>query len=473
MNDLLDFSKIEAGKMSLDLSEFNLRETVEGTIDLVAERAQRKNLELNYWIDPAVPEWIKGDAGRLRQVLLNLLSNAVKFTERGEVFMQVAAQKLEDPRDGNAKLQFSLTDTGIGINPETQSRIFAAFEQADQSTTRKYGGTGLGLAICKRLVELMHGEIGVKSSVGQGSTFWFSAIVETSEAKAQTSTTFLRAGERLDSARLLILEEKSRTGTVLRDLARTFGIYAELVQSRAAAANFLQYAARSGNASPLLILVGSCDEKDCRSTAVELQAQRPSNLDLRIGLVTSIHARPQNGNLEQNGLSVCLVTPARKKQLCAALLQLLSQTPKQEQAAPPSAATPSEAPKPTRILLAEDNIVNQRVALKQLQRLGYSADVATTGVEVLEAVARAHYDVILMDCQMPQLDGYEATRRIRELPNSLGRIRIIAMTANAMQGDREKCLEAGMDDYIAKPVKIEELRAALEGNRREEAAVVV
>ena len=471
MNDVLDFSKIEAGKMSLDIAGFNLREVVEGTVDLVAERAQRKNLELNYWLDPAVPELLKGDAGRLRQILLNLLSNAVKFTEKGEVYLQISVDPFDLARRyGELQLRFTVTDTGIGIDRYIQHRLFAPFEQADQSTTRKYGGTGLGLAICKRLVELMHGEIGVESSAGRGSTFWFTASFEPGGAYAQTAS--LRAGDSVESAHLVIIEEKSRSGTVLRDLARSFGVHAEVIQTLAAAADFLQYSSRSGNAGPLLVLVGSSDGKDPLSTALEIQRDKPASLDLRIGLVTNIRARPQSRDLERTGLTVCLLNPVRKKQLHTALLQLLRQMPRTNVPAP---AVASDTPliKPTRILLAEDNIVNQRVALKQLQRLGYTADLAATGVEVLEAVARNRYDVILMDCQMPELDGYEATRRIRQLPNSLGPIRIIAMTANAMHGDRERCLEAGMDDYIAKPVKIEDLRAALEGRPIAQSATAI
>ncbi len=462
MNDVLDFSKIEAGKMLLDFAEFNLREIVEGTIDLIAERAQRKNLELNYWIDPAVPEVLKGDAGRLRQVLLNLLSNAVKFTEKGEVFLQVSCDSSTKPA-GKVPLRFVVSDTGIGIDAQVQRRLFAAFEQADQTTTRKYGGTGLGLAICKRLVELMDGKVGVKSSPGEGATFWFTVVLESGVPSTETHDASAEDGKVLHSARLLIIEEKSRTGGVLKDLARSVGLHAEHVQSIAAANNFLQYAARASSTTPLMVLVGRCDGKDALTVALEIRQHQPGNLDVRIGLFSPIHARPQQRDLERSSLTVCLSAPVRKKQLQVGLLQLLRQVRRSHGAAQTPVAAPVQPDKPARILLAEDNIVNQRVALKQLQRLGYTADVATTGVEVLEAVARSGYDVILMDCQMPELDGYEATRRIRELPNSLGQIRIIAMTANAMHGDREKCLEAGMDDYISKPVKIEDLRAALEG----------
>jgi signal transduction histidine kinase/DNA-binding response OmpR family regulator len=463
MNDVLDFSKIEAGKMSLDVAEFSLREAVEGTVDLIAERAQRKNIELNYWIEPSVPDCIAGDASRLRQILLNLLSNAAKFTERGEVFLQIAALEASPEK---LALRFSVTDTGIGIDAATQQRIFAPFEQADQSTTRKYGGTGLGLAICQRLVDLMKGELGVTSAPGQGSTFWFTAVF----AKPANGSPPQERNDALlpGTARLLIVEERTRTGAILRDLAASLGLQVEVVATQAAALNFLSYSARSGDdtkSQPLLVLIGDCEGRDSLTVVRELQ-QHPSSLDLRIGLITSIHERPQALGLHRNGFDVCLTSPVRKKHLRAALLQLLQQNPQRKAPLSRAASVPTSPPlKPARILLAEDNIVNQRVALKQLQRLGYTADVAATGVEVLEAVARTHYDVILMDCQMPELDGYQATRRIRELPTSLGPIRIIAMTANAMHGDREKCLEAGMDDYISKPVKIEDLRTALEAPR--------
>jgi signal transduction histidine kinase/CheY-like chemotaxis protein len=448
MNEMLDFSKIEAGKLSLDASEFNLCELVEVTVDLVAERAQRKNLELNYWIAEDLPVQVRGDAGRFRQILLNLLGNAVKFTESGEVFLEING---EARSDGKVKLKVTVADTGIGIPPDVQSRLFAPFEQADQSTTRRYGGTGLGLAICKRLAELMGGTIGVTSKSGEGSTFWFTVVLEKSVPAGCTAV--VEDSERLAGIHVLIVGDKPRSSEILRRFAERWKMQARAEANLARIREFL--ASRVKDKSPVLILI----DGDL-SVANELRREFASSA-LRVALLAPLHHRPSVSDLAEARVTMCLTKPPRKNQLCQSLLELIQ----------PNVDVPERGLKPvpepverksTRILLAEDNAVNQHVALRQLKRLGYSADVVTNGVEVLEAVARSRYDVILMDCQMPEMDGYEATKRIRDSSNNLGRIRIIAMTANAMQGDRERCLEAGMDDYISKPVNIEKLRATLE-----------
>jgi len=419
------------------------------TVDLVVEQAQRKNLELNYWIAEDLPVQVRGDAGRFRQILLNLLGNAVKFTERGDVFLEISG---EERPDGKVQLKAAVADTGIGIPPDVQSRLFAPFEQADQSTTRKYGGTGLGLAICKRLAELMGGTIGVTSKSGEGSTFWFTVVLGKSIHAG--STALEMDSGRLAGIQLLIVGDKPRSSEIFRRLGESWKMQAHAAASPALAQEFL--ASHAKDKFPILVLI----DGDL-SLANELRHDF-SSLDIRIALLASLHNRPSASDLAKAHVNTCLSKPARKNQLCKALLELLQPNAGVPQISLKSVPEPVET-KSTRILLAEDNAVNQHVALRQLKRLGYSADVATTGVEVLEGVARTRYDVILMDCQMPEMDGYEATKRIRDSSNNFGRIRIIAMTANAMQGDRERCLEAGMDDYISKPVSIEKLRAALEG----------
>ncbi|MGZ8901068.1 MAG: response regulator, partial [Limisphaerales bacterium] len=450
LNDVLDFSKIEAGKLSLDRDEFNLRESVEGAIDLIAERAHKKGLEVNYWIQEELPAHFVGDAGRFRQVLLNLLSNALKFTDAGEIFIEVNGELSAE----RTVLKVSVRDTGIGLAPEIQERVFLAFEQADQSTTRKYGGTGLGLAICKRLVELMDGEIGVTSVPGEGSTFWFTAALENVPANVVEPL----KDEILAGVRLLIVEDHPTSARVLSDLARSWRMDVTAVPSAEAAAALLKAEAPP---SRTLVLLDSVTRGLLE--AVQQLRQDHALHQLRIGLLTSLHDRPSGRDLNRAEVHTCLSKPVRKSQLRSGLLQLMRETSIQVPAVnEQKKAQPIPRSGSTRILLAEDNIVNQRVAQKQLAKLGYAVDVAANGVQVLEAIACSRYDIILMDCQMPEMDGYEATRRIRQLPHSLGRLCIIAMTANSMQGDREKCLEAGMDDYISKPVKMEDLRAAIE-----------
>ena len=455
LNDILDFSKIEAGKLSLDHSEFCLRETVEGAIDLIAARAQTKSLEVNYWIEENVPARFRGDSGRFRQVLLNLLSNSVKFTEHGEIFVEVSGEA----RDGNTVLKVMVRDSGIGIAPEMQDRVFLAFEQADQSTTRKYGGSGLGLAICKRLVELMGGNIGLESAVGVGTTFWFTLTLEHLAPSADPS----HEHDPLAGVPVLIVEKHPTTARVLRDLAAGWRMPNQTTASFDGIPAWIN--SQSESAIGLVMVDAASAAGNEKLNILEAVQQLRANFPqkkIRFGLVTSLQGRPAARDLNRAEVHTCLTKPVRRNQFRNALLQLIKE-PHQRPAIKETSNTEQLAKtKSTRILLAEDNIVNQRVAQKQLARLGYSADVVSSGVQVLEAVARQRYDVILMDCQMPEMDGYEATKRIRQLPNSLGQVRIIAMTANAMHGDREKCIAAGMDDYVAKPVKIDDLRAALE-----------
>lgn len=458
LNDVLDFSKIEAGKMQLDRTEFDLQTTIDSAIDLIAQRAQDKGLEVNYRIADDLPGKLVGDVGRFRQILLNLLTNALKFTDAGEIYLGV-----DGKTDGAVTfIHAHVRDTGIGISQEVQHRIFNAFEQADQSTTRKYGGTGLGLAICSRILELMGGEIGVSSAEGKGSTFWFSLPFENLDAphgKASETEAAPLAG-----ARLLVVDSHETTRDVIRGIASAWKMEVEAVANMATASAWLR---AQDSKEPLLVIVDlqSVLEGETAGEIFEVtQSLRrmESGSRLRIGLLSCIRGRPTEADLRRAGIEVCLNKPIGTNALKKALLQLLRELPAAEEQRSGAEPAPAKPKKSTRILLAEDNVVNQRVALKQLARLGYHAEVASTGTQVLEAVSRSRFDVILMDCHMPEMDGYEATARIRQLPKSLGRVRIVAMTANAMQGDREKCLEAGMDDYVSKPVKLEDLRAALE-----------
>jgi signal transduction histidine kinase/DNA-binding response OmpR family regulator len=460
INDILDFSKIEAGKISFDTVDFDLREVIEGTLDLVAERAQGKGLELAYFLPREIPTALIGDPGRIRQVLLNFLSNAVKFTERGEIFLSV---ELREQTENELFLHVSVKDTGIGINDEAKTRLFSAFEQADKSTTRKYGGTGLGLAISKRLVEVMGGEVGVISKVGEGSTFWF-----TMRLARQTE---VRIEQRIDPSilagiRVLIIDDNTTNRTILH-----YQVLGWKMRNGGAASTgqealaLLRSAAQSGDPYQLAILDMQMPEMDGLMLAKAIKSD-PKISTTKLVILTSMCGRVNPAEMQSAGIAAWLIKPVKQHQLLATLAQVMAlrtELPYAEHETGKKEVTPEAS---TKILLAEDNPVNQKVAVKQLQKLGYKADVAANGLEVLESLKRIPYDIVLMDCHMPEMDGYEATRSIRttRIKKGLHPIRIIAMTANAMQGDREKCIEAGMDDYISKPVKIEELQAALERN---------
>lgn len=479
INDILDFSKIEAGKLELEQQSFELRECVESALDLVAARASEKNLDLAYFLDESgndneqVPAAVYGDVTRLRQVLVNLLSNAVKFTPHGEVVLSVQARRADDVklvgekrRSGQLpalyELHFAVRDTGIGISEEDQSRLFRSFSQVDASTTRRYGGTGLGLAISKRLVELMGGTMWVESQPGRGSTFHFTML-------AQAATTGVRPYQEpeqphLDGRRVLVVDDNATNCTILLAQTRSWGMLPTACASGQEAIAQVQ----AGATFDVAILDMQMPEMDGVMLAEHL-GKLPSTRNLPIILFTSLGRR----EVETRGVefAALLHKPIKPSQLYNVLLALFT-AQEQEQVARP-ALKPGEVRNmhfdaslgqrlPLRLLLAEDNTVNQRLALRLLERMGYRADVAANGLEVLEAVQRQHYDVILMDVQMPEMDGLEATRLIRQSQAAEQRPRIVAMTANAMQGDREECLAVGMDDYLTKPIQINALQEVLE-----------
>jgi signal transduction histidine kinase/CheY-like chemotaxis protein len=461
INDILDFSKIEAGKLHFETIDFDLRELVEGTLDLVAERAQSKGVELLSYLEPGVPVGLIGDPGRLRQVLLNLLSNAIKFTQKGEVFLEIACSKQEE---GSATLLFRVKDTGIGISQEAQKRLFSAFEQADSSTTRKFGGTGLGLAISKKLVELMQGEIGVESTPGHGSTFWFNiALPISSKTSATPEQSY---AEVLRRVRVLIVDDNTANRTILHHQLQQWEMRSDgSAENGSIALTLLRHAAQAGDAYRITIIDMQMPEMDGLTLATQISAD-PQLKDVRVVMLSSMCDRLDQRELRAAGVSGWLIKPVKTHQLRNLLLKTLAPAPLTSAGTPQSPGTPEQlqdCKKSTaKILLAEDNAVNLKVALKQLQKLGYEADPVGNGLEVLEALSRINYDLILMDCHMPEMDGYEATRRIRNSGAAFSAIPIIAMTANAMQGDRETCLQAGMNDYISKPVKLSELQDALE-----------
>ena len=480
INDILDFSKVEAGKLAFEMLDFNLRDVVEGTVELLAERARAKGIELAAFVPSEIVTLLRGDPGRLRQVLMNLVANAIKFTEQGEVFVNVIQSS---QTDSHVDIRFEITDTGIGIAAETQASLFRAFTQGDGSTTRKYGGTGLGLAISKQLVELMHGQIGVQSAPGKGSTFWFTVRLEKQPGVAGLE---LPEKEKLTGVRVMIVDDNATNRKILHHQILAWRMHNGSVADGPEALARLRSETAAGNPYDLAILDMQMPGMDGLAVARAIKAD-PAIAATRLVMLTSLGHRLEAGELRAAGIAAFLIKPVRQSELFNCLVTVLTEAgpPLSTQrlaavAASGAASPPSPAPlKPWRVLVAEDNVVNQKVARRQLQKLGYPVDVVANGLEVLEALERIHYDVVLMDCHMPEMDGYEATRRIRSRlngdkpahnghrngnrsPEANQAVRIIAMTANAMQSDREKCLEAGMDDYISKPVQIQELQAALE-----------
>lgn len=465
INDILDFSKIEAGRMALEEQAFDLRQCVESALDLVAASASEKDIDLAYLIDPQVPPVIISDSTRLRQILLNLLSNALKFTSQGEVVLSVSAEKMNPEDRNDYRLQFSVRDTGIGIPAERKDRLFRSFSQLDASTTRKFGGTGLGLAISKRLVELMGGNMWVESEgiPGQGSTFHFTIRADRSTSPMPV---FMHVKPpELDGKRVLIVDDNATNRYILMRQVQSWGMASEETGDPRQALQWIQ----GGKMFDLALLDMQMPGMDGATLAAEISRCLEGKASLPMIMLTSLGLK----EADRNGVEYAayLTKPIKPLALHNSLLKVFSRQPEagKHKAQPSVFETNPKQLAPLRILLAEDTVVNQKVALHLLKRIGCRADVAGNGMEVLEALRRQPYDVILMDVQMPEMDGLEATRQVRRGRWFAGdsgdsfkyQPFIIAMTANAMQGDREVCLAAGMDDYISKPIRVEELTRAL------------
>jgi PAS domain S-box-containing protein len=461
INDILDFSKIEAGRLELESQPFDLRECVEGALDLVATRAAEKGLDLAYLVGDGTPPSIVGDVTRLRQVLLNLLSNAVKFTERGEVVLSVSARRLDGP-DALHELTFSVRDTGIGIPADRLGRLFQSFSQVDASTTRRYGGTGLGLAISQRLTELMGGRISVTSELGSGSEFRFTIRAAAAAELPVVSRRDLSGVQpSLRGKHVLVVDDNATNRRIVTTHLGTWGLPARAAASPGEALEWIQ----AGERFDVGILDMHMPEMDGVTLARAIRGH-PAGATLPLILFTSLGRR--EARAEEEGFAAYLHKPIKPSQLFDALVSVLADQPVHvpERGVARSELDPDMARRHSlRILLAEDNVVNQKVALRLLGQLGYRVDLAANGLEAIAAVERQTYDVVLMDVQMPELDGFEASREInRRWPGK--RPRIVAMTANALQGDRELCFAAGMDDYVAKPIRVEELVAALQRTPR-------
>ncbi len=447
IDDILDYSKIEAGKLELEREPFNLRDCVEGALDIVAPRAWEKELELGCLIDDDAPAGIVGDEARLRQVLLNLLSNAVKFTEQGEVVVLVDAT---ETGAGSYQVELAVRDTGIGIPPDRMDLLFTSFSQVDASTTRRFGGTGLGLAISKRLVDLMGGTISVESEQKKGSTFGISLPVTAADVPAKIALDDGLA--HLAGKRILIVDDNATNREIVTRHARSWGMEPVAVELPTAALELIA----SDEPFDIGVLDMMMPGMDGLALAGEIRNRRNAE-ELPLLLLTSLGRLPQ---AESSSLfSAQLAKPFKASQLYNTLLRLLSADAAEAEVEP--VADGKRARSALRILLAEDNAMNQKVALRLLEQLGYRADVANNGLEAIETLERRPYDVVLMDVQMPELDGLDATRRICERWSPESRPHIIAMTANALPEDREACFAAGMDDYVAKPIRAEELVAAL------------
>ncbi|MCP9439015.1 MAG: response regulator [Nitrospira sp.] len=474
INDILDFSKVDVGKMELECLDFDLRTTVEETVALVAERAYAKGLELGCLIQASVPAWLRGDPGRLRQILLNLLGNSIKFTERGEVLVTVGVADEESRGNGDSVLlRFEVTDTGIGLTPAQQQKLFQPFTQADGSTTRQYGGTGLGLAICKKLAELMGGQIGVKSTYGVGSTFWFTARFQVQAGDNYRPVEF--AARPSGGRRILIVDDHAVNRKILEQQLGSCGYVSASAERGEEALECLRQAAERGEPFDLAIVDMHMPEMDGLQLARSIKADERIS-STRLVLLTSMGRRGDAKMAQEAGFSAYLTKPIRQSQLIDCLVLVLAGAGFRDSQTDGSPAplvtthivTEARASLRGHVLLVEDNPVNQKVAVKMLEKLGCRVDVAGNGKEAVAALERIRYALVFMDCQMPEMDGFEATKLIREREGPDRHTPIIAMTANAMAEDRDNCLNAGMDDFISKPVTAQILASVLNSWLRED-----
>ena len=452
INDILDFSKIEAGRVRMETIDFGPKHVTEEAVELFAEPAANKGVELILDVDPEVPASVVGDPGRLRQVLINLVGNAIKFTDSGEIIVRVARMQTNAP---GVMIRFEVADSGIGLSPQEQGQIFSTYSQVDSSTTRKHSGTGLGLAIARMLTQLMGGEIGVESEKGAGSCFWFTALFRESEGGAAPP----QPVGSLAGTAVAVIDDNRTNRLILERYVDSWGMRERSFESGAPALQALRDAASGDDPFEVAIVDMMMPEMD--GAAVTAGIRNDATLkDMVVVLLTSA------GHSEHPvpGVDIELVKPVRPSQLFDVLQSLLATRPahtrrrvNRDDTGPPAARH-----RWARILVVEDNAANLKVTVRMVERLGYRADVAGNGVEAIEVLGQLRYDAVLMDCQMPEMDGFEATREIRREERDGRHTPIIAMTASAMAGDRERCLAAGMDDYISKPVKLHIVAAVLE-----------
>jgi CheY-like chemotaxis protein len=460
ISDILDFSKIEAGRLELEAVAFDLQDVLDSISDMLARQADAKGIELMHLLQSGTPTHLIGDPSRLRQVLLNLSGNAVKFTERGEVVIEVGPEH-ETPE--RARLRINVRDTGIGIPPDRLGKLFQSFSQVDTSTTRRFGGTGLGLAISKRLVMMMGGDIGVRSDPGRGSTFWFTVDLEKQAADARPEPPPGGIGR----LRVLIADDNATNRRILSLQTAAWGCTGEAVSSGAEALDALRAAAAAGRPYDLLLLDFQMPSMDGDEVVRHVQAEEALRRTSVI-MLTSVTRRRDAEELGRQGIAGHLTKPVKPSLLFDCIATVMGASKLERTVAPLPAVTEHSLIKTNRrkryrILVVEDNLVNQKIAARLLQKAGYPCEVAETGVQALAALEGGRFDLVLMDCQMPEMDGFEATRRLRERERDTGaHLPVVAMTANAMEGDRERCLAAGMDDYLSKPIQIRDLFNAIE-----------
>jgi signal transduction histidine kinase/DNA-binding response OmpR family regulator len=469
LNDILDFSRIESGKLFIDQMDFNLRDTLGNTMKTLAERAHRKGLELACHVSPFVPDALVGDPGRIRQIVVNLVGNAVKFTETGEVVVRV---EMESQREEEATLHFSVSDTGIGITPEKQKVIFEAFTQADGSITRTYGGTGLGLSISAQLVGLMGGQIRVESTEGRGSTFHFVLPLRPGRGTARVVPLDLAALAKLP---VLVVDDNATNRLILTEMLTSWNMHPVAVDGGAGALAALRAAAERAVPFRLVLLDAMMPEMDGFSLADEI-GKSQDLMGSTVMMISSMGLRGDAQRCKSLGISAYLTKPVKQSELLDVILTILAPVADEQPRDLVTRHSVRERRACSRILLAEDNPVNQRLAIKMLERWGHTVVSVGNGQEALDAIAAGAFDLVLMDVQMPTMDGLEATRALRERERATGsrRMPVVAMTAHALRGDRERCLQAGMDAYLAKPIQMAEMLAVIDGisRRAEETAEV-
>jgi PAS domain S-box-containing protein len=463
INEILDFSKLEAGEMELEILDFDLATCIEEITDLFANTAQSKGLELASLIYKDVPLLVRGDIGRLRQVITNLVGNAIKFTASGEVVIRAS---LQAETTDMVTIEFSVTDSGIGISPSAQQKLFQPFTQVDASTTRKYGGTGLGLAICKQIVDLMGGTIGIKSEEGQGSKFWFAIPLDKQLLEAPSVSDDETIVEvRLEGRKVLVVDDSKTNCKILNYQLSSWQMQVDAVNHASDALTHLHKAVELRQPYDIAILDMQMPDIDGEMLSKQIKTDEKLK-HTKLVMMSSLNHRRSFKRMQELGFSAYLMKPVKQSRLIDCLKEVLSSkgehlvTDRQRQTQLRPLYSTRIASK-LKILLAEDSLINQKVAINQLKNIGYEVDVAANGKEVLEAIARLRYDLILMDCQMPELDGYSTTRQIRQMDSPNCDIAIVAMTANAMKEDRARCLNAGMDDYLSKPIRKEDLAAKL------------
>jgi len=459
INEILDFSKLEANEMELEEMNFDLNACVEEITDLLAMLAQAKGLELASLVNQNVPLYLRGDVARLRQVLTNLVSNAIKFTAEGEVILKIL---LKEETETRAKIEFRVIDTGIGISPKAQQKLFQPFTQVDASTTRKYGGTGLGLAICKQIVDLMGGEIGIDSEEGKGSQFWFK-VPFAKQSADEIEELQPRREINLKNIRVLVVDDSETNCKILTYQLTAWQMRVDAVQHAADAISILHKAEIEGDPYQLAILDMQMPDIDGEMLGAQIKADARLK-DTKLIMLTSLNQQGGINRVKDLGFEFYLVKPIKQSRLLDILMEIVSNNSNTRSLSiVPSRNVnyPIAKVSKLKILIAEDSQINQKVALHQLRSFGYEADVAANGKEVLNLLERIHYDIILMDCQMPEMDGYEATIAIRQLDSDKSKIAIVAMTANAMKEDRDRCIACGMDDYLSKPIRKEDLARKL------------